>query len=127
MSLSVEQVLSMVIFLAVFLGMCGAALAVSYWLGSDKTRALTRLRGLSVAAEEEPAGKGLAMTALPRVGALLTPAVGNRQERLRTRLVQAGFYGAQAVPAFRGAKLLCAVALPILMAGVPAGLGLLPS
>jgi tight adherence protein C len=122
---SADQLLSMLIFLCVFLGLCSAALAVSYWWGSDQSRAVARLRELSTAPAEEPP-TSLTMAALPRVGALLSPVGGTGQERLRTRLQHAGLYGPQAVQCFQGAVLVCAVILPVLMAGVPALLGVLP-
>jgi tight adherence protein C len=126
-SLNVDQLLSMLIFLSVFVGLCSAALAVSYWWGGDRLRAVARLRELSTTAPEEAAKPGLALVALPKVGALLTPMAGTGQERLKLRLLQAGLYGPQAVQCFRGAMLLCAVILPALLAGVPALLGVLPA
>ena len=127
MAIGVEQLLSMVIFVVVFLALCGAALTASWWFGGDRQRAVARLRELSTSAPEEPDKAGLALAALPKVGAFLTPMESDRKERLKTRLLQAGYYGPQAVQFFQGTKLLLAVALPLALAGVPYALGVLPS
>jgi tight adherence protein C len=123
-----EQILSMLTFLGVFLGICGLMVAVSFWLNADHRQAVARLRGLSARAEEPAHAKsGLAQTALPKVGALLSRGSSEQQARLRKRLAQAGFYGAQAAPMFLGTTLVLAVVLPILGAGCPYLAGLLPA
>src|SRR5437868_7356766 len=102
----------MLIFLVVFLGMCGLAVVASYLLNRDKRRALARLREL--APGEKPLDQpGLALAVLRKLGALLLPAGSDRQEPLRKRLVQAGYYGPQAGAMFLAVRLLLAATLPV--------------
>jgi tight adherence protein C len=121
-----EDLLGMLIFLVVFLGLCGLALLMSWWLNGDKRRALARLRGLSPGSERPSDRPGLALSALPKLGALLVPASSLQQERLRKRLIQAGYYGPQAPALFLAVRLLLALICPLLAAGLPWLLGVGP-
>jgi tight adherence protein C len=97
-------------------------------LSGRKSRLDTRLRDL--------AGKGgmlpdedslaqLAHTTLPKIGVSLVPKDEGERSRLRTRLLQAGLYGPQAMYLFLGVKLLLIVS-PALI-GVAVGLvGMVP-
>ncbi len=51
----------------------------------------------------------LTHTALPRIGTALVPSDEEERTVLGTRLIHAGFYGRQAMPAFLGVKLLLMV------------------
>jgi tight adherence protein C len=114
MSVGADQLLSMMVFLAVFLGMCGLALLVSYFVNADARRASARLKQLPMAADELVAKPSLTMSALPMVGALLAPDQGIQREKLRMRLLQAGYYRPQALHVFLGAKVVLAMVLPLM-------------
>src|SRR5262249_48749840 len=63
--------------------------------------------------------KDLAKATLPRMGTPLLPQSEEERTRLKTRLVQAGLYGRQALPLFLGVKMLLIV-MPLIL-GVAAG------
>ena len=58
---------------------------------------------------------------------MLTPGPGLQLERLRARMVQAGFYGTLAVQIFQAIKLLSAVTVALVLPTVPGVAGLLPA
>jgi tight adherence protein C len=128
-----NALLSMGVFLAVFLATGGAALLIFARLDRDRRRAVARLRelGESPGASGEPSAEklgvgDLALSAVPKVGALLLPGEADHRARLRARLHEAGLYSPQAVPFFLGAQLLLAALLPVVLALVPFLLGWVP-
>jgi tight adherence protein C len=122
-----NDLLSMLVFLAVFLATSGLGSLFLFWRYGDNRRTLARLRDLGPApsAGTKPPSLGdYTLSALPRVGTLVAPSGGRQLARLKARLTQAGIYGPSAVHIFLGAQLLLVVLLPA--AGlVPYFLGLL--
>jgi tight adherence protein C len=118
---------SMAVFLAVFFSITGLAMWLLLRLDGDRQRELSRLRDLYVPGEDRPStGVGtLALTALPKAGAILLPGAEGPRAQLQARLNRAGLYNPLALRAFLGAKLLLMAGLPLLAAGVPSALGLL--
>src|SRR5262245_21948786 len=64
-----------------------------------------------------------ARTTLPKMGAALVPKDEDERTRLQTRLLQAGYYGRQAMVVFLGVK-VCLIAGPALLGLVLGTLGL---
>jgi tight adherence protein C len=69
--------------------------------------------------KDELTVKDFAKATLPRMGTPLLPQSEEERTRLKTRLVQAGLYGRQALPVFLGVKMLLIV-MPLIL-GVAAG------
>jgi tight adherence protein C len=116
------DLISMFVFVAVFLGTNAVVLLVFLRFDRDKQRTRTRLRDLGPSPDvlTSPAGlSDLALSALPRVGAFLVPIREQERAQLQARLHQAGFYGPQTLRVYLGAKLLALVALPLLAGLVP--------
>jgi tight adherence protein C len=120
--------LSMFVFLVVFLGAAGMGRSLLLWLYGDHRRALARLRDLGPAekpAAERPKAVEMVLSALPAVGALVVPGDKQILERLKERLTQAGIYGPSAVLILLGTQVLLMVLLPLTTALLPFALGLL--
>src|SRR5437763_13260521 len=100
-----NALISMVVFLGVFLLTMALASAIVARFEGDRRRAVARLRQLSTGerASERGSMSEIVLSALPRVGELLLPEEGVLRRRLRARLSRAGFYGPQAVPIFLSA------------------------
>jgi hypothetical protein len=115
------DLISMLVFLVVFIGTNAGVLLLFARLDRDNRRTLSRLRDLgpSPGVLTETGVGDLALSALPKVGALLMPLREKERVPLQARLQQAGFYGPQALRVFLGAKMLLLVLLPLL-AGVVA-------
>ncbi len=121
-----DTVVSMLVFLAVFLAISAVGFCVFLRFQSDRRRALQRLRDLGSGETRGPEISGvgdLARSTLPRLGTLLVAKEEHRVANLRDRLVQAGFYRRNALRAFMGAKLMLMMVLPILFGLVPYLLG----
>jgi tight adherence protein C len=71
------------------------------------------------APKDEMTVRDFARATLPRMGTPLLPQSEEERTRLKTRLVQAGLYGRQALPLFLGVKMLLIV-MPLIL-GVTAG------
>jgi tight adherence protein C len=122
------QVVSMLVFLVVFVVTALVGRSVLIRLYGDQRRALARLRDLAPAekaAPERPRALEVALSALPAVGAMVAPGDAKVVARLKDRLTQAGVYGPTAVMILLGAQILLMVLLPLMAAGLPLALGLL--
>src|SRR5262245_21037657 len=112
-----QSLLSMMIFLAVFAGIGGLGFVVYYQMSGDRRRAISRLRNLGTpdapSTPDKPTVRELASTALPKIGAILLPKKEAQRATLQRRLVQAGFYGTNAVHVFLGTKLILMLTLPL--------------
>jgi tight adherence protein C len=125
--ITAHDLLCMAVFLMVFLGTTGGGALVLYRLYGDNRRALARLRDLA------PIGKGvteqgvgeMALSALPKLGALVLPGNAEKLARLKARLTQAGIYGPNALSIFLGAQLILTLVLPLTAAVTPYLLDLL--
>jgi tight adherence protein C len=116
------DLISMVVFLLVFLGTNGVVLLFFSRLDRDNRRTLARLRDLAPGngtRMETASVSELALSTLPKVGTLLLPGREGERASLQARLMQGGFYGPQALRYFLGAKLVLLVALPVVLAFVP--------
>jgi tight adherence protein C len=126
--MSAVDFFSMLVFLVVFLATNGVMLLFFRRLNRDSRRTMARLRGLApgtgVKAEAVSVGE-LALSALPKVGALMLPGRDRERAPLEARLLQAGLYGAGTLRLFLGVKLLVLVALPLACAVAPWLAGLL--
>lgn len=123
------DIISMLVFLAVFLATNGVVLVLFNGLSRDNRRTMARLRGLApgTGVKQETASVGeLALSALPRVGTLLLPGREKERAPLQTRLLRAGYYNPQALRGFLGTKVLLLVLLPLACAVGPWLAGLLP-
>jgi tight adherence protein C len=123
------QLVSMLVFLAVFVATAAAGRSLLLWLYGDQRRTLARLRDLAPAdraAPERPRVVELALSALPAVGAMVAPGDARVLAQLKDRLTQAGIYGPNAVTILMGGQVLLMVLLPLTAAGLPFALGLLP-
>jgi tight adherence protein C len=101
--------------MAFFLMGSSLVLLAALLVGGRRTRLDSRLRDLSGQGGAEPdTVKQLARTALPKMGATLVPEDEESRTRLKARLVQAGYYGRQAMPLFLGVKLLLILVPPLL-------------
>lgn len=113
---------------ATFLAVSSLILLVFMLVGGGRSRLDVRLRGLSGEGTPEPGGDAVAEFArstLPKLGAALVPTDEDERTRLRTRLINAGFYSRQAMYVFLGVKMLLIISPPVL--GMIAGVvGLLP-
>ncbi len=111
---------SVAVFLGVFLG-TGGLLALAFLvLDRDGRRVAARLRDLSPEAGTPPAAAGaFPVSALTKAGAILSPPAGEGQTRLRARLARAGVYRAEAVQVLQGSKVVLAVFLTVVFAVVP--------
>lgn len=112
---------------AIFLAASSLVLLVFALVSSRRSRLDLRLGELSgketVNTDREKV-RQLARTALPKMGAPLVPEDEESRTRLRMRLIQAGYYGRQAMVYFLGIKVLLMVAPPVV--GLAAGvLGLI--
>src|SRR4051812_47430146 len=119
-----EGTLSLVVFLMTSSAVLLAAILVS----GRKARLDARLEDLSGSGDVAPDALSMAdfaRSALPRMGSALVPTDEGERSLLKSRLIQAGFYGRQAMPIFLGVKLLCMVA-PALVGFAVSTVGLLP-
>jgi tight adherence protein C len=116
------ELLSMGVFVLVFIAIWAAAYFLFWRSYGDDARAIARLRGLSGDAEAPaalPGWKEWARSALPRLGGLALPKRADHVERLRAELAQGGLYGANAVKMYLGAKLALMAALSVAVGLVP--------
>jgi tight adherence protein C len=122
------ELLSMLVFLAVFLLTAGIGGLVLFHLYGDHRRAVTRLRDLSAAQPTPAAPRGmgkLALFALPKIGNLILPSNEEQLAFLKTRLTRAGIYGPNAVKIFLGMKMMLMLVLPLAASVIPFAMGLL--
>jgi tight adherence protein C len=97
--------------------MVSSIVMLAYMLVSGRNlRMEARMR--SLAGHVEEAGDPddvtqLARRTLPKMGRVLVPTDEKERTLLTSRLVQAGFYGRQAMPAFLGVKMLLIVGPPL--------------
>jgi tight adherence protein C len=127
--LDASDLLSMVVFLAVFLGTIGVVLFLVRRLDRDNRRTMARLRGLAPGSgdkAETASVSEFALSMVPRVGMLLLPGREKERVPLQARLLQAGFYAPQALRLFLGFKMLLLVVLPLICAIIPWLAGLFP-
>jgi tight adherence protein C len=116
----------MFVFLLVFLVTAGSGSLVLYRLYGDNRRALARLRDLAPKSGEDAGGaREIALSTLPKIGALVLPTNAQKLALLKARLTQAGIYGPNAVSIFLGAQLILTLVLPITAAITPYALNLL--
>jgi tight adherence protein C len=128
LELNDADLVSMLVFLGVFLGTVGAGGLVLARLYGDNRKAVERLRNLSPTGKAGPetAGGETALGGLlPRAGNLLLPSNRDQLAQLKTRLTQAGIYGPNSVKIFLGVKVLLMVLLPATAAVLPLVLELL--
>jgi tight adherence protein C len=123
--MSPEGVIGLVVFLMVSSGVLLAFTLV----GGRRSRLDDRLDVLSGrssgALPDSTSVSQMARTALPRMGTALMPSDEGERNQLRTRLIQAGLYGRQAMPLFLGVKLMLMIA-PALVGLAAGAVGLLP-
>jgi tight adherence protein C len=115
-SLDLIDLVSMVMFLVVFLGTTAGVLFFFRRLDRDSRRTTARLRGLAPGTglkSENASVSDLALSALPRVGTLLLPGREKERAPLQARLLQAGFYGPQVLRLLLGAQFVLLVLLPL--------------
>jgi tight adherence protein C len=97
-------------------------------IGGRRSRLTSRLQDLASRGQALPDQDPVAVfarSALPKMGAALLPRDEEDRTRLQTRLIQAGYYGQQAMVYFLGVKMILIVAPALL--GLAAGLlGFLP-
>ena len=99
----------------------GASLVMLVFLLSSgsSNRLTARVRVLAEESDPSPDRvdivMGIAHTTLPKMGAILLPKSEAEQTKLQTRLINAGFYGRQAVAVFLGIKLLLTL-IPVAVA-----------
>jgi tight adherence protein C len=108
--------LSMVVFLLVFLVTVGAVVFTLLRVDRDRQRGVARLRDLAAPAGAEAGSAGLLkplLAALPRAGAVVLPVEGTQRARLQAELTQAGFYSPRALGLFLGVKLALMALLPL--------------
>jgi len=126
--LETSGLISMAVFLAVFMATAGAVLYFFIHFHPDRRRTLARLRDLAPEkpAELEPSGVGeRAFATLPKVGTLLVPSREKERTSLQARLWQCGFYNPEALRVFLGVKLLLLVIMPLACGVIPRIAGLL--
>jgi len=122
-----HDLLSMIVFLGVFLGICCAGVLLALWGYRDHFRAVSRLRSLGSEGQNEAEQEAKeAGAALPRLGQWLMPRETDRINRWRGRLVQAGLYHPRALSVFLGIKMVLLLGLPVLFSVLPVVLGWLP-
>lgn len=118
-------------FLVVFAGVTTLGFALTVHVFGDQWLAIHRLRGLARPTPPEPSqpagAAGWMWGVLPKLGALAVADKKHRVENLRTRLLHAGYFQAQAPLYFVGVQ----VALGVLLAAVgglaPFWAGLIPA
>jgi tight adherence protein C len=118
----------MLAFLGAFVATAGLGRWLLFWLYGDQRRAAARLRDLSAGGKgvAEPKGAlAVALAAVPRVGALVSPGDGAHLALLKNRLTQAGIYCPNAVAILLGVQLLLTTLLPATAGLLPWTLGLL--
>jgi tight adherence protein C len=119
---------SMLVFLAVFLAVCGLSFVLFVGAPRDQRRAVSRLKQLAAETESlvehKPRPTPLIET-LPKIGRLLMPRKEGRLDQLKKQLLQAGYYSPAAPRVFLGSKVVFMLALPMFFAVVPALVGLL--
>ncbi len=123
-----NDLLSMVVFLVVYLAILGLGALVLSRMYGDNRRALARLRDLSASdkpAQETMSLGEIALDMVPKVGTYLLPTNSEQRARLKARLTQAGIYGPNALSIFLGAQLLLTALLPTAAGLLPFALGLL--
>jgi tight adherence protein C len=86
---------------------------------------IDELAGRRLPTAESSSVKNLASTALPKVGTAILPADDVERTLLKTRLINAGYYGRQAMPIYLGIKLLL-MTMPAAIGIVIGSLGLVP-
>src|ERR1700731_3380045 len=121
------ELVSMLVFVVIFLSIIGLHVTVFCTLFRSQKRAIARLKNLSgdKTADEPNFGEWLRET-LPKIGTLLVPKEEDRQIiELKANLLQAGIYNPKALSIFMGGKLLLMLLLPIPLALIPFGLGFL--
>src|SRR5947209_20579897 len=120
------EILSMVVFVLVFLAISGVGSLLALRAYGDERRVRSRLRQLGDDDVETPAeGASLWRSAVPKLGAVLMPRRAKEAESLRAKLLAAGLYQPGAAKALLGVKLALILGLPILLAFAPYVLGLI--
>lgn len=118
--------LIMAVLAAIGAACLGAIIALI--ASSRKARLDARLQEIKTGkalGEAGPVMRRMARAALPKIGSHLMPKDAKEKSRLQARLIQAGFYGRQAMVAFLGVKMLMMVGPA--MVGLAAGMaGLAP-
>jgi tight adherence protein C len=119
--------LSMAVFVGVFLLTVALAYVILSRFEGDRRRAVARLRELSPGEKTPERGSmaEIVLSALPKVGQMLLPEEEGLRGWLRTRLNHAGMHGPQAMPIFLACQLLLAAALPLLIVLPPYLFGLI--
>jgi tight adherence protein C len=120
--------ISMLVFLLVFLAVCAVSFFCYLRLARDQRQAVSRLRQL--AAKEKPLDlerprQVFLIAALTGISKLLSPGKQSGTDPLGKKLIQAGFFSPFAPRVFLGSKLLLMVLLPALLALLPFWLGLI--
>lgn len=110
--------------LAVFVLVASSVLLIGILVSSQHGRLAQRLYGLTeqhdIASPYHDVVGGLTGKVIPKLAVPLLPQSQEDQDRLKVRLVQAGFYSVHAMPVFLGIKMTLIV-LP-LVAGIALGL-----
>jgi tight adherence protein C len=129
-----SPLLSMTAFVVVFGCICALGFVLFVRSYGDRRRALERLRDL---AEEKGDGVGaaaapptsslgeLAWSALHNFGRLLSPRDGEHHADRKKQLLQAGFYGRNALRLYSGIQFVLLLVTPVVFVLVPYALGLL--
>jgi tight adherence protein C len=100
--------------LTAFLMTSSLTLLIFLFISRPQSRLDNRLRALAgKEPQADPMGQW-ALSTLPRMGVALMPDKPDERTRLQARLVQAGFYGRQAIYYFLGVKLLLMILPPVL-------------
>ena len=121
------ELISMLVFLGIFLAIVGLHFCIFYGIFRSQKRAIARLKNLSGedTGEEADFGEWLRNT-LPKIGTLLMPKEEDSQiVELKADLLRAGIYNPKALRVFLGGKLLLMLFLPIPLAVAPFCLGLI--
>jgi tight adherence protein C len=101
------DLLSMLVFVGVFVVTCALGLFALLKIDKDQRVGVARLRDLAAPVERERPGLQSALRSwLPRVGSLLLPADEQARAQLQLRLSRAGLYRPGDVRLFLGLKLL---------------------
>lgn len=119
------ELVSMIVFLVVFLGACGTGFFFFMRAFGDNQRIRRRLQNLSRDDIDDDGLTGKALTALPKLGTLILPGKGEQLDKLKAKFQQSGFYSANCATVFFGVKLSLLVALPAFLALFPYSLGLM--
>lgn len=113
--------------LLVFLAPSGLILGFLIWRNRSLWLTEARMRGLSAAPRERPAGNGLSkllLARLPDMGTPLLPTNEAQRGQLRQRLFEAGIYDRNALAVMMGVKMIL-MAVPLLLAATLAVSGVL--